>query len=313
MKCIKLQPQDYDLQKWNIPSQYLMWIFSVQENGRELARAALYDNPYISEDTLQVGAYHCEDKSHISTLLFSEIIKEAKFLGAKTLIGPMNGSTWENYRFACNNKNRAFLLEPINKDYYIKQWEEIGFKEYAEYYSSISAKNKLTRTSYIEEKLNQRFSANGIYLQKYEKENKSVLLRQLVEFSNCSFAKNDFFSPASKKYFLKKYNQLLSVLDTKYIYFAIQENNIVGMLFCYPDNTQQKKTIITKTLARHPGEAYKGLGWWLMQKMLSETQADGYKNHIHALMKMDNASIKLSKRLGGQVFRKYYLYKMKIA
>ena len=70
--------------------------------------------------------------------IFNEIFESLKKEGIETIIGPLNGTTWNTYRYVTEKGNgRRFLLEPWNEDYYVSLFEEIGFKHLAGYISTV--------------------------------------------------------------------------------------------------------------------------------------------------------------------------------
>ena len=78
------------------------------------------------------------EDDHISNFFLDHIIKEAKKLNYGFLIGPMNGSTWDNYRFSLHNNFNNFLLEPYHPVYYNQQFLSAGFKPIAHYSSRMN-------------------------------------------------------------------------------------------------------------------------------------------------------------------------------
>ena len=294
-------------------TNYVQGAICIYEHQTMVAHVVLYKNKHIGEEVLVLGNYTCVDKLEISRALFNEVIAVAKQMGVDKILGPMDGSTWNSYRFAQPSEAKTFLMEPQQEEYYIGQWEDAGFEMHQEYYSSNVNVDKIHLWSGKEAELNQQFTNAGIHVEKWGPNLDKAQWEKLTTFNNKAFAKSDFFSPITCGELTQKYNGMLQQIDTQFMYFAMHENELVGMLFAYPnllDNTDN--TLVLKSLAHLPSKEYKGLGIWLVHKLLVDAKANNYTQLIHALMKHDNASVERSKQFGGAVFKKYGLYQLTV-
>jgi hypothetical protein len=112
-------------------SEYLRSCIVVVNDGLPVGRLAVYENPNLTSNDQQVaciGNYECENNPETAKLLFRKAFEEISSLGVKTIIGPMSGSTWDNYRFSNHNNEPNFLLEPYHHVYYNEQFLENGFQ-----------------------------------------------------------------------------------------------------------------------------------------------------------------------------------------
>ncbi|HET6989892.1 MAG TPA: hypothetical protein VFJ43_01155, partial [Bacteroidia bacterium] len=99
----------------SINGEYLHSCYMITVDGKPQARVALYNNPYLKyqgKKSFCIGNFESVDNAEISDRLLNHVSAEAKKLGAEFLIGPMNGSTWDNYRFSVHNNHSNFFLEP---------------------------------------------------------------------------------------------------------------------------------------------------------------------------------------------------------
>ena len=122
-------------------------------NNKALGRFAFYENKelkYKDETVACIGSYECVSDSVVSTKLLDYAKNLARQRGYKWLIGPMEGSTWNNYRFSNHNNYRNFFLEPFHHIYYNNQFKSSGFEIIAEYFSNLDEE-----LYYDESKLNK--------------------------------------------------------------------------------------------------------------------------------------------------------------
>jgi len=307
----KYLPSEYPLAENQIPERFLDSIFTVENGNEELGRIALFQNPNLGVNAFSAGCFQVKNDFKISQKLLVAAAEVAKKKGAKKLIGPMNGSTWENYRFAENSGHTPFFMEPTQPDYYQKNWERFGFVKKEEYFSSVS--ECFDFPSDQEEFLDEKFKKEGIRIENFNSKNIEKSLRELAGFNNAAFAKNDFFSPIDEADFVKKYRKIIPLLDPELIFLAKAGSETVGLIFNYQDlNAKSEKVLITKSIARLPNENLRGLFPWMYSKVLRKAKEKGFQKVIHALMKSGNFSIKRSEQFGGKIFRKYWLYELNL-
>ena len=93
------------------------------DEGTPLARMAVYHHPELQLEghpCLSLGAYECVQDERVAQALFAAVFQfvEKKYPGLK-LIGPMDGSSWNTYRFVTDGREQApFLLEPFAMPWY---------------------------------------------------------------------------------------------------------------------------------------------------------------------------------------------------
>ena len=308
----KILPVDISSIGIEIPQPYLESFFIAKKDNEIVGHVGFYQNKFLGEDQFLAGSYHAINDVKVSNKLLSAITEEAKSKGAKKLLGPMNGCSWENYRFSEKSRALPFLMEPIQPDFYNQQWQQFGFQKSESYFSSVTDVFDFDKK--VEKNLDERFIKMDVSIETFDFSKTEKTLRQLADFNNIAFAKNDFFSPINETAFVEKYQEIITQLDPELIFLAKHKGQIVGLLFTYPNfNDSTGKTLIVKTLARTPQKELHALCLWIYLKMLPKAKAKGFTKIIHALMKSDNYSVQRSKQVGGKVFRKYWLYELPIS
>lgn len=275
-----------------------------------LAKAALYMNSdlrYESFSPVAVGAYQAEPDPDAVRLLFSEIENIARQHNKDYLIGPMNGSTWENYRFHDEADLSVFFMEMKHPNYYPQQWCDVGFQPIAGYYSAIAPVVPIHHEKI--EALRNRLQGDGVIIRNIDMVHYEADLKKLYPFLHESFKQNFLYTPISESSFLAKYRPLASVLKPEWVQVAIHDKEIVGVLLGVEDifNTENK-TLIIKTLARNPERAYKGLGLLLVDDFYRRALSAGYKQVIFAFMIDEGDATPLSDLYHGHTLKRYTLY-----
>ena len=126
-------------------------------------RLALYENKdlvYNNTPSITIGNYECIDDNKASAILLESAFDLARQKGYKYIIGPMNGSTWKNYRFMDDQTNPLFFTENLHQPYYTRQFTENGFGAISNYISQVDTKLVFGKFLY----LNERFKQENIQI-----------------------------------------------------------------------------------------------------------------------------------------------------
>ena len=303
-------------QKESINKEFFEACYVLCDQAEPKARVALYNNPYLLYNGMKpvcIGNYESINNTEVANKLLEHVTSEAQKLGATFLIGPMNGSTWDNYRFSAHNEFSNFLLEPYNRTYYNDQFTDNGFDPIAHYSSNLDTDIQCDPPNVL--KLDEAFSNAGVTirsvnLQEYENE-----LKQLYPFISNSFKSNFLYTPISWETFRDKYMEAAKIINPDYTLIAEDENrNIIGFIFCYDDlfNTAIK-SIVIKTLVRNEDKKWSGLGSILANRIIRLVKSKGYKAIVHAFIINQGTSTGVSNVFSGAFYKNYVLYGKKIS
>jgi hypothetical protein len=235
-------------------------------------------------------------------------METAKSLGFEYVVGPMEGSTWNNYRFSDHNNHPNFLMEPYHHAYYGKLWKDAGFLPISKYISNLD-----TRFSYDEARIatwEKRFKEKGAVFRSIDLEDLETDLRKLAAFNNEAFQENFLFSPIAEDDFVHKYLQLKQFFDPDLIWIVEnQKGEIQAISFSIPDYLDSSgKTLIIKSLARKKDTSFRGIGSYLAGKTYQVAANRNFERVIHALMIVDNHSVSISNNYKGDAYKSYTLY-----
>jgi hypothetical protein len=280
------------------------------DNEKTVSCVALIENPelrYQNKPAICLAFYECIDNEHAASKLFTEVEKQAKRKGLSYLIGPMNGSTWNYYRFSKTEIIEPYLTEVYHQPYYATQWLKNGFVEIAEYHSYLDDKIQL----YTDPRLlliQENAEKNGIKIRNIDLENFESDIEKLYQFTSHSFANNFLFTPISKTLFFGKYIKIKPVIDPDFILIAEENDEIVALFMGIPDFTQKaRKQMIFKTIAKKNGVRYAGLVHVMANILQKRLQEKGYEKVIHAFMHVANKSVGVSKKFDAHFYRAYTL------
>lgn len=282
--------------------------FLIPEKGR----VVLYNNPNLyfnGEKAMALGHFECVNEPEEANALLLAAENKAKQLGAKWIIGPMNGSTWDSYRFSLSQDSPNFFLEPYHHLYYNELWQQAGFETIATYSSSLDRQMSL----FNPEKLisyETTFNELGVLIRPIDLENYEMEISKVHSFCEAVFKNNFLYTPISEREFIQKYIPIKGFINPEYVLLAEDaEKNLVAIFFAVADiYNGTTHTLIVKTIARNPNPIYAGLIQIMCNRAVAAAKLNGFKQMIHAFMHDDNKSNNVSRNFSGEVFRQYALY-----
>lgn len=292
--------------------QYAESVVIVNQDKKPVGRCIIYKNPFHLIDekpVLSIGYLEAINNDEIWNLLIQEAQKIAIQLNINSIIGPMNGSTWEHYRLTDENDKLPFLSEPFYPSYYAKKMVQYGFEPMNHYVSNIDRimDCKKERILKKEEELREILTIRPINTAELKEELESIYPLVIEAFSE-----NHLYSPIDKETFSSKYEKLKSIIQDDLVLIAEDKETgeKAGFIFAFPDllNTSEKGFII-KTLARNKKNKYAGIGSVLSNIATKTAKEKGYVYCIHAFMISTNSSMAISKSFTGENFKTHTLYK----
>lgn len=249
-----------------------------------------------------IGDFHCEDDIAVAAALFSEVTSIAKTMGKAYLVGPVNGSVWNDYRLPISGNAPLFTGDLAQPLYYADLFCRNGFTTIHRYHSYVSAVPEDTAIITFPPDI----TVSNIDLEHFEDD-----LAGLYELSNKAFLNNPFFTPVEKEIFIGKYTQMLPLVDKRLTLVARKEQVPVAFLFSYRD-PRQPGTLVIKTAAKHPGYELPGLMTSMARLLFRNIAGMGFTRAIHAFMHEENRSLLRSREFGGTILRSYALLSKKV-
>ena len=248
--------------------------------------------------------------------LFNKVFEELKKEGIETIIGPLNGTTWNTYRYVTEKGSRKqFLLEPWNEDYSVSLFEKLDFKHLAGYISTVmEGMNSDGRKNLNKkiEKLKKFDYYEDIRVESAENKDLLTVLNKVYDLTVEAFKNNFLYSELEREIFLKMYLSYEDKIIKKFFKMLYLRDELIGYVFGIPDYTElgykgKIDTIILKTIAVSPEYNGKGMGYILINSLVEEAEKEEYENVIYALMHESNVSKNIGLLLGNML-RKYTLF-----
>ncbi|MBK9143231.1 MAG: GNAT family N-acetyltransferase [Candidatus Melainabacteria bacterium] len=279
------------------------------EKGFEVGGFSLWhsDTPTLKGRRVGIlGDYRARDAATGVELLHSACRKFEE-LGIKTVVGPMNGSTWNQYRLTTEGfDSPPFALECLTPKEYVHHFEAAGFRQIASYASAIVAAEKdFDRSGEALERLQKR----GFLIRSFRKDRSLEELAGMYRIAIDSFKDNFLYSPISQNQFTAMYEPLVQIIDERLVFIAEKDGSMAGFLLALPNKllaSGRDDTVVIKSLARLSGDSFRGLGLGLVSACHERAAELGYEKIIHALYKDDNRSGTFS--ADADLLRRYALY-----
>lgn len=308
--------------------------FLAFEGATPLARCtALINRRYAENDELIgfVGYFEAMDRYEASAAVLEEAIAWLKSRDIRTIRGPINTSTYQSYRFLTKGfEHGAFFMEPYNPAYYPAHWERFGFKPCRGYASAIvdsQACADRLRWEYAH-MIDAGYRARTFDMARFDDE-----LRLMYDLSSRIFSNAWMWRAIAFEEFRAIYSGMRRILDPNLCYFLFKEQEPAGFVFGLPDYAEAVRTMrgdegllaklrfvarrgsartaLLKTFGVVPGRRMGSNALGLCHLFHAAAAAGGYARTIHALMRDDNVSLRMSSRRGGDRLKEYSLYEYK--
>ena len=293
-------------------------IFTDENNNIGGSLHLWYNRPdYNGRKTSYIGNVNIHEKYRKNEeQLFNKVFEELKKEGIETIIGPLNGTTWNTYRYVTEKgSRRQFLLEPWNEDYSVSLFEKLEFKPLAGYISTImegmdsDGRKNLNKKI---EKLKKFDYYKDIKVESAENKDLLTVLNKVYDLTVGAFKNNFLYSELEREIFLKMYMSYEDKIVKKFFKMLYLKDELIGYVFGIPDYTElgykgKIETMILKTIAVSPVYNGKGMGYILINSLVEEAEKEGYENVIYALMHESNVSKNIGLLLGNML-RRYTLF-----
>lgn len=285
-----------------------MWMVE-DEGGRVAGRCSLWWTDTAAHEGQRVGLIghysvaNCHGAAALLDLACGELVRH----GCTLAVGPMDGNTWQNYRFVVERgAEPAFFLEPSHPGDWPDHFLSAGFFVLARYYSALCT--DISRPDAGLSEVGRRLEALDVRVRPLRLAELSEELSRIHALSIESFRDSFLFMPISRDDFLAQYVALQKYVRPELVLIAEQGERTIGYVFAVPDLLQTPiDTIIIKTLAVHPDFHAAGIGRMLAGLCHQEAYALGYRRAIHALMLDTSAARALSQKIAEPI-RRYALF-----
>ncbi|MDH4181295.1 MAG: N-acetyltransferase [Betaproteobacteria bacterium] len=286
---------------------------ALAEDGTALASCALWWRAtplHQGKRTGLIGRYRCADARGGEMLIARACAVLARH-GCEFALGPMDGSTWDAYRFVTlRGAAPRFFLEPDNDDDWPRQFARCGFAPVAHYVSALQEDLRVEETR--SGRVGARLAREGVLVRSIDPRRLGEELQRLHALVMAGFRSQPYFTPIGERAFAQRFAALLPVLRPEIVLVAERSRLPVALFLALPDLEQARRgervdTAIVKTVVALPGRAYAGVAHLLAARATAVAREAGFSRAVHALMRAGNASANWSAR-SGATLRRYALF-----
>ena len=222
--------------------------FLFVENGHTLGRIAAMIHPEHPERGL-VGLFDSINEKRVAFALLDAAKNCLQVHHCKILIGPVNFSIFQSYRFMTKGFDQeAFVGEPRNPDYYPELFEAYGWVVNHRWVSWELTSNDMDTYLESNKKHFDTFNRLGYSFRKFEKRNVSDLMKQTFRLMMESYRVFPFFTSISEEDFLQEYDLMPTLMDPHCSTFGYTPNKeLYGFNIIVKDLTKALRSMNGKS------------------------------------------------------------------
>ena len=321
MDCLELRPDDprfndfpAELCTHGAPPRDARRFLAVSANGEPLARCAALWNDAMrldGETPGLVGFFAARENATDAAraVLDAAVGALCKDHGARFVVGPLDGTTWDPYRLALPEAGPLrFLPDVATPPHYPALFESAGFSKLADYTSTALTPDPDTWARL--DRATARFTARGIRVEPFDSARAERDLLDIFAVARIAFTRAFLYTPISEEGFLARYRPVVSRIVPEFVRIARDASGApVGFVFALPNPLAPADApeLVIKTLAVLPDPAVRGLGAWLVEDIHKRVADSGFRTVYHALMHEANDSANIT-AAAARVVRRYRLY-----
>ena len=261
----------------------------VMRGDVQLAKAALFIGSKNTNDAY-LGCCEVREGPEAERLMFvllTTAVGIAKARGAKIVYGPLDKSTWYNYRIRTDGHELSFPWEPGPQPFLADCWRRFGFQTAVRFESLAYSKSSLINmrmVSWLFVPALLRARRQGYQVVPFHADWKQNL-EQVYRIAQDSFDGSFLYEPISFSDFVDLYAPMGQSLDFRPSFFLVNPaGEAVGFVLAFYD----REYLVIKSLGLVSSLQGKGLGRCLAHATLKAGADDGYTAGIAALVRRGN-------------------------
>lgn len=214
-------------------------LFLARRGDRVVGRiAGIIDpnsNTYRNEQGASWGFFECENDLEAATALFDAVADWARKRDMEFLRGPMNPST--NYE--CGLLVEGFesppvIMMPYNHRYYLDLVESNGFTKEKDLLM-LRAHRNAPPEARLERLARRVKKKTNVWIRQGTKKNFESEMALIGDIYSSAWADNWGFVPMTEAEVREMGNELVQILDEKFVFFLYYEGEPVGVMMLLPD------------------------------------------------------------------------------
>jgi len=215
------------------------WILK-DHNGKLIGRVAAFINKKLSNTFKQptggIGFFECIDNQEAANFIFDNCRKWLQERGMEAMDGPVNfGEKDKFWGLITENFNLPpYYGQNYNPEYYVKLFENFGFKIYYNQLVYHRAVGDPLQDKYREKA--ERIAENPKYkITNIDKKQLNKYAEDFREVYNRAWLTHDNFKGMSKSQALAIINKIKPIIDEDLIYFAYYEGKPISFYISLPE------------------------------------------------------------------------------
>lgn len=206
--------------------------FVIYKENKPAARFVITVYPNTSEAYL--GFYECINDDKVAAFLFENAINYAKKIGVAKITGPVDASFWMKYRMKINMFDRLpYTSEPYNKDYYLKQWQDNGFKISEHYTSNLYEVLEVNESLY--DNRYAAFKEKGYDIISPKPEDFDKVVSELYKLITKLYSDFPVYKNIKYDDFMQIFTDYRYIINMNMVKMAYYKNEAVGFFVSVPD------------------------------------------------------------------------------
>jgi GNAT superfamily N-acetyltransferase len=278
-----------------------------QSPGR--AHVAAIVNPRLVENGRPVGLlgfFESKDDISAATAVLGAAVNWLRERGATIVRGPINYSTWNDYRFRtlCTEPGVSFAGEPFHPDYYPRLWEAAGFRvatNYGSYwFGDLDA---------MIERYAPRVAASvdaGVEIRSLRVGD----LPMLYQLAISGFRNAYMYSPIEPDEFASIYGADRAAESSATSFVAVHDGKPIGFQYNFIASLPSGPVGVAKTIAVSPEARGRSTYHALMSASYRSFLDAGMTRAIAALIHEDGEPAKMGLCVPDNLLAKYALYEI---
>jgi GNAT superfamily N-acetyltransferase len=275
-------------------------------DDRAPARVAAIVNPRLVENGAPVGLlgfFEAANDPAAVTALLTAAVSWLREQGCASVRGPVNFTTWHDYRFATDGGPGWVPGEPYHHDYYPELWTGAGFGVVSRY-----ATHWVNDTQAVIDRFADRAALaarSGVVLRTVEASDLPALYRLAIT----GFAANYMYTPIEPDEFAHLYAadgaRLQAGASTSYV--ALADGAPVGFYYTFGASLPGGEASVGKTIVVDPAVRDRGIYHLMMSAWLIAARDSG-RRALPALFHLDGSPALMGWQRSGDLFRTYALF-----
>jgi len=283
--------------------------FLLLDGKRPLAHLSAIMDRRLPENIGLFGHFECVDDIDSAKAVFHKA-QEYLISHGKTIIrGPVNFTTWRNFRVSYPEEQPPFFIEPYTRSYYRELWKGFGF-DVAQ--CNVSTIEEISESGYQAYEADyRRLKQAGLTFESMKEAGASLIVKVLHELTREIFSDTWSFVPIELDEFSYSFNGILKVLDGDFIYLAKNHEALpIGFCFAIPDYySGHSKRLIIKTIGILPSARGYGIGKALLYLLHNVSCEKNISQFIFSTMRSDNIAMRNLAHTE-RIYRHYEVYEL---